>query len=125
MRSSERVGVALFCMAIMVSMSFIEANNSSLIIHADLRVENGKYIADVAEEIEFNAMFTTGPWQTLVYLFHDGSAPFQTTQTRVTHAFPLEGKYLVTLMAVGVGGISDTATVEITIRNLQPHVAIP
>ncbi len=124
MKKNAKVIASLFCMCIMVSMVFIEADNNSLIITADLRVVNNKFEADVGEIIEFDAFYTSGPWQTLVYFFHDGSEPLQTTDTTVPHAFPMEGKYLVTLMVVGMAGISDTDTVEITIINSQPSASI-
>ncbi|MHA1324970.1 MAG: PKD domain-containing protein [Candidatus Helarchaeota archaeon] len=122
MKKSGKLIASLLFMCLMLNMVYIEAQSSSLTIYADLRVVDDKFVADVGDKIVFDASFTTGPWQNLIFLFHDGSPPLITSQTIVSHAFPLEGKYLVTLMAVGVGGISSQAEVEITIENSPPSI---
>ena len=124
MKHAFKVAVSIFCLFLMLNMTTIEADNNSLIIIADLKVLNNRTTAYLGEEIQFDANSTQGPWQSLVFYFHDGTDPLVTSQTLVSHSFNIEGKFLVTLMAVGVGSTSDSATIEITIINEQPSAKI-
>ncbi|MHA1232982.1 MAG: PKD domain-containing protein, partial [Candidatus Helarchaeota archaeon] len=76
------------------------------------------------EELIFDAGFTIGMVNLLIFLFHDGSSPLYTNEYEVTHCFPVEGYYLVTVIAVGPGGIMSQDTVEVIIRNDPPECSI-
>jgi len=103
----------------------IEAQSNSITIKAKMTIVNPKEFWDVGEEIIFDASSTDGFYNSLVFLFHDGSDPLTAPEPQVSHAFPIEGKFLVTLVALGTGGISSQATISVEIRNTQPTVSLP
>jgi len=122
MKSQLKIISSLIILTLMVNTGWINAQTNTLLISADLRVN--KFTADVGEELIFDAGNTIGPWGQLVFLFHDGSEPMVTMTPTVTHAFPLEGVYLVTLVAVGMGGITSLDTVEVSIINEPPSATL-
>ncbi|MHA1797550.1 MAG: PKD domain-containing protein, partial [Candidatus Helarchaeota archaeon] len=85
-----------------------------------------KSVADVYEEIQFDVtlVLPSGPVSHYVYNFRDGAEPLVTSNKSVIHSFPFEGSYLVTVIAVGMGGIMDQATVKVTIENERPSAGI-
>ncbi|MHA1131945.1 MAG: PKD domain-containing protein, partial [Candidatus Helarchaeota archaeon] len=125
MKRLQTVLGSIFCMFLMLSMVNIDAQSNSITINANLTILNPKDYWDVGEEIIFDASNTDGFYSSLAYLFHDGSEPVITSSPNITHAFPIEGKYLVTLIAIGTGGISSQATISVEIKNTQPEVTLP
>jgi len=79
-------------------------------------------IADVYEEITFvvNLSFPSGQVNYFIYNFHDGTEPQTSYDGIISHGFQYEGNYLVTVTAVGMGGITDEATTTVYIRNDVP-----
>ncbi|MHA1276805.1 MAG: PKD domain-containing protein [Candidatus Helarchaeota archaeon] len=117
-----KIITVFFISIMMLNMTWIDATYNSIVVDAHLQVN--KLVGDVNEELIFSANQTTGPWGQLVYIFHDGADPVVTMNTTVKHAFPAEGIYLVILVAIGTGGITSIATVEVTIENTPPTADI-
>ncbi|NHI92992.1 MAG: PKD domain-containing protein [Candidatus Lokiarchaeota archaeon] len=114
--------ITLSIISIFSSQNLIMALSNSLIPSISSFSSN-RSSADVNEEIEFtaNLQFPGGPVNYYVYNFHDGSEPVATINGSITHSFPYEGFYLVTVTGVGSGGITTESTLEVCIVNEQPH----
>lgn len=84
-----------------------------------------KVQADVNEPIDFQ-FSANDVWRadiSVFYIeFHDGSLPIELTPEKIniTHTFQNEGKYLITLTAVAISGLTDVKTCEIEIINEPP-----
>ncbi|MHA1652232.1 MAG: PKD domain-containing protein, partial [Candidatus Helarchaeota archaeon] len=121
MSKNGKTLLATFMISVIIGALSVNILSSNIIpIISSISVD--KISADVYEEIEFNVSLSplSGPINYYIYNFHDSSEPLVTTRSIVNHSFPFEGYYLVTVTAVGIGGITDDKTIEITIENEQP-----
>ncbi|MBD3196348.1 MAG: PKD domain-containing protein, partial [Candidatus Lokiarchaeota archaeon] len=125
MKENKKIYLGVMSVAfivLMCNMIFIDAESNDLIPHAVINVD--KNLVDIGESVRFYVTNIDGIIEQFIYLFHDGTEPVYSTSGEIYHSFPLEGKYLVSLIAVGSHELTHLSTVQVQVRNQQPSVDI-
>jgi len=116
MNDKEKTAVAIFCVAIMLTVSIGAIINS---VQNPVAVANASpSIANVNAAIEFSATGSSTGADSYEWLFRDNTDPV--SGFTVTHAFTMEGIYEVGLL-VKIGGKTALGLVKITVRNYYPE----
>ena len=114
------IASALLVIMLFMGQTFVSTASSSIIPIIGTFSAN-KTEVDVGEEVDFIVLLSSGTAEYYIWQFHDGSGNVSTANT-ITHSFPYEGVYLVTIEAVGPGNVSDIRTVEINVVNEKPLI---
>jgi len=116
MNDKEKITVAVFCVAIMLTVSIGVIINS---VQNPVAVANASpSIANVNAAIEFSATGSSTGADSYEWLFRDNTDPV--SGFTFTHSFTMEGIYEVGLL-VKIGGKTALGLVKVTIRNYYPE----
>nr|MDO8115539.1 PKD domain-containing protein [Candidatus Sigynarchaeota archaeon] len=116
------IGVA----SIILGAGMVMILQSDVAAHGDIIAD--KPVADVGEQITFYMVnIGTGQSMTTHFFiqFHDGTPTVELNNVfNITHQFPFEGTYTITLIAVSSYGLTDVSSTVVEIVNQQPAVDI-
>ncbi|HUW43268.1 MAG TPA: PKD domain-containing protein, partial [Thermoplasmata archaeon] len=116
MNDKEKITVAVFCVAIMLTVSVGAIINS---VQDPVAVANASQsVVNVNAAMTFSATGSSSGADSYEWLFRDNTDPV--SGFTVTHAFTMEGIYEVGLL-VKIGGKTALGLVKVTIRNYYPE----
>jgi len=122
---SRLVFSAIFFITIMLSADAISVASSNIVPKIGTIIVDADEV-DVYVSINFTITLASnsGPVDYYVLNAHDGTPPQISTENVISHAFPYEGEFLVSITAVTKCQLTDTKTILVKVNNTRPFAEI-